>query len=107
IAHTRRVPSRTALAQRGGHSYAGFENEISSASSPGVHANSVVHCRGRQRLFDISLAGSAVPPPCAVGRLFGVNDKTERVIAHAEFLGGFFAWSLDEPADRILVIPAL
>ena len=46
-------------------------------------------------------------PPGAIGRLARVDHEAECVIADAEFLCGLFPRRFDEPADRILVIPAL
>jgi hypothetical protein len=42
ISHTRRVPSRTALAQRGGHGNTSFKNEVPWTSSPGIHQHQEV-----------------------------------------------------------------
>src|SRR5262249_8563130 len=94
------VPPRAALSDRRRHGDPGFSDKAGFASFSRVHADRIVHRVAWQRLLDVSLAFGAVTPPCAVGRLARVDDKTEGVIPHAEFLGRVLPWRFDEPADR-------
>src|SRR6266478_4250213 len=95
IPNPRSVPSGAALPQRRRHGDPSLQYEVALAAPPRIHSNGIVHSLARQRFFDVRLAGGAMPPPCAVGRLSRVDDKAEGVISLAEFLGEIFPRRLD------------